>query len=140
MIYYLIALVALIYAACDPQEKRSVDPMEIDAKASQSGIPMTGADSAHAIIAFQAIDRQCGSCHHGDRSTNMGALAIFNLQEACWYCPLTQEQAESLTGRVSGSSFSEEERTAIGNLLEELKDDDRSHRKMKSRTANTSRR
>ena len=123
MIYYLFALVIMIYAGCGPKESRTEGPIEISAEAISSTLATSSADSVYSATAFQAIDRQCGSCHHGNRSTNTGALAIFNLQDACWYCKLSPEQAESLTGRVSGSSFSEEERNAIVALLDELREE-----------------
>ena len=71
-------------------------------------------------LAWQAVDRQCGSCHHGDRTDNTEALAVYNLVDSCWYCKLDEKQIKSFEGRISGSKFSEEERSAITGLFDEI--------------------
>jgi hypothetical protein len=124
MIYSFAVFVLLLVFSCDTQRKTTRDTSANNEMALiVSRDSLTSTDSVYARLALEAVDRQCGSCHHGNRSTNTGALAVFNLQEACWYCKLTHEQAESLKGRVSGSSFSEEERNAIVSLLNEIAGD-----------------
>ena len=68
-----------------------------------------------------AIDRQCGKCHHSNRSTNEVALSIFNLTNECWYCTLTEEQIPGLESRTMDSEdFTDEEKEALRRVVEEV--------------------
>ncbi len=68
-----------------------------------------------------AIDRQCGKCHHSNRSTNEVALSIFNLANECWYCTLSEEQIPGLQSRtMDKDDFSKEEKEALRRVIEEV--------------------
>lgn len=129
MYNYLILILAFHLTTCIGPGSSADSAMTSSPEVSSITVSIDSNRLDHATIAFAAVDRQCGSCHHGDRSTNTGALAIFNLTDTCWYCRLTSEQCESFKGRISGASFSEEERTAIVALIAHLseKNEDRTH-------------
>ena len=121
LIYMILAFIPM----CMTQPAQPVTQVRNVDTPSEADVALQADTTAdHESIALIAIDRQCGSCHHGDRSTNTGALEIFNLKDTCWHCKLTPEQCESLKGRISGSSFSEEERTAIVAVIAHLSEDD----------------
>lgn len=69
---------------------------------------------AHVEVSRSALDRNCGSCHHSNRSTNTVALAIFDLANPCWYCTISEEQFHGLESRTQSSEeFTEAEKEAI---------------------------
>jgi hypothetical protein len=124
MIYSTLSIVLISIAGClfsAPQHGLS-ESFDSDLIASVTDPGTFGCDDA--AIAFATIDRQCGAGHHGDRSTNLRALAIFNLADVCWYCKLTPEHCKGIRGRISGASFSDEERAAIVALIAHLSDND----------------
>lgn len=120
MFNYLMAIFLILLVACIIQNPEPLDSNAYPALFPE--IPIAGDSTKQDLstLAFTAVDRQCGSCHHSNRSTNMSALAVFNLKDSCWYCALTPEEGESLKGRISGPSFSEEERSAIVGLIAHL--------------------
>lgn len=128
MIKHAFVIVFIVLVACIMQTPPAADSVSFPALFPEIIVPAQPVVNAKArpgdTIAFAAIDRECGSCHHGDRSTNTGALEIFDLRDTCWYCPLTPEQGKSLKGRISGSAFTDLERTAIVALIAHLAEDD----------------
>lgn len=78
--------------------------------------------AAFVEVSRSAIDRNCGSCHHSNRSTNQVALGIFDLANACWYCTISTEQIVGLRNRTQESKmFTAEEQEAIQQVIEKLK-------------------
>ncbi len=102
----------------DSSSVMSIDSLRTETV--RDGIP-----TDKVIIAYQAIDRQCGSCHQGSHSTNTKALTIFNLADECWYCKLTKEHAAGVMRRTQGAVFSNDEKKAIKLLMEELTENNR---------------
>ena len=122
MIYSSISLLLISFVCfLTPAQPTGTD--ESDFKIPTGTQTSETHDPDSASLAWTAVDRQCGSCHHGDRSTKPAALAVFDLRDSCWYCGLTPKQCESVKGRISGASFSAEERTAIVAIIAHLSDD-----------------
>lgn len=76
-------------------------------------------------ISRMAADRECGTCHHSNRSTNTKALAVYDLADRCWYCRMSEEQIDGLERRTQNSEdFTEAEKAAflqiIGDYAERL--------------------
>jgi len=88
----------------------------------EDGLKIHVVDTVQAHLALLAMDRQCGNCHHPNRSTNKAALAIFDLAEECWYCPLNLHQATEIRKRTKSTKFSDDEQAAIASLLDRLTD------------------
>ena len=80
--------------------------------------PNTDPSEAFVEISRAGLDRNCGSCHHSNRSTNQVALAIFDLATDCWYCTVSKDHAHGLENRTQGSDvFTEEEKAAIREVI-----------------------
>jgi len=120
MINHLVTMIVMSLMACISQATHSDSAIAYPAELPPLRIIADSVKTDQGTLAFTAVDRQCGSCHHGDRSTNAGALAIFNLKDDYWYCTLTVEQSKSLKKRISGPSFTDEERDAILALIAHL--------------------
>ncbi len=101
-------------------------PETVSREPADAGIAADSVKQDTYTVAYTAIDRQCGSCHHGDRSTKTAALAIFDLRDSCWYCQLTPKQCQALKGHIASSSFTGDERASIVALIAHLSDDDTS--------------
>ncbi|MDX1406712.1 MAG: hypothetical protein R3330_01230 [Saprospiraceae bacterium] len=84
--------------------------------------PNTDPAEAFVEVARVAVDRNCGSCHHSNRSSNHEALAIFDLAKPCWYCTIHAEQTTGLQNRTQGSDqFTVEEQEAIREVIARIR-------------------